>query len=501
MRKVVYIQLLHVFTLIAGIFVTPFYFNYLSKERYGFAILFAQIVTYLGIFDLGIGSFLVQRISVHLTAAKSDLEQKELVSKCLGILLAVILILTPFVFLLAFFVDHIFHFDFELKVQTKLLLSVSFLATLFSLFFKPIVSILMAREHLLFNAFSNTLVFFIYSVGALVLLHFKLDINSFLISHLVSLVFGTLVNYIYLRGKWPFDISFIHPQKSFAKEILTPSLFIFINGLAAQIIYNGDRVLVAKFVGITALTLFNLNIRVIEISQAFLIKITDLYIPRIVKTVHSQLHQSINYYNTLTRVIVILTFLTLMNIITFNNTFLKLWLGDSFVLGDSAIVNIYMCAMFSHVVFRIPSLFLFGIGDNKIYATASLADAFLNIVLSILLVPIFQIKGLLLATLIATLVTSVPINIISLKKVFREQTNFRTTLAPIFAPVLFNLPFIFVSFQLSPFVYGHVTSWLQFFVIVVLINCVFVFLLTVVNFRGYKKLVQAIKLLNNGFYR
>lgn len=500
MRKVVYIQILQVVTLFVGILITPYYFRHISSEQYGFAILFSQIVVYLGIFDFGLSTFLVQRISVVLIKAGLP-GQHRVISKSFGILLIMLLILIPPSVLLAANIDRLFDFSFELTLQTKALLLLCFITTLGTLFFKPLVSILVAREHLLFNSISATCSTLIYAIGSLLLLRLGYGVDSFLYAYLAGAIISTGMNYFFLKTTSGFAISIERPQRSDLRDILTPSFLIFVNGLAAQIIYNGDRIILAKFVGVSVLTAFALNIRVIEIAQNLLIKLADLYIPKIVKQVNTTAERSLAYYQVFTKAITVVTVLAIANVVALNQAFVHLWVGSDFLLGDFTIILLYLCVMFSHVIFRIPSLFLYGMNLNKGYTTVSLIDAAINIVLSILLAQDYGIKGVVTATLVATLFTSAPMNIYFLRQAFAGGVSIKSILAPVVVPFIVSSPVLIFTYYAREVVFDRIQSWTDFVIFAALGNLVFITSLMFLNYRGYSNLRLTASELNHAIHR
>jgi O-antigen/teichoic acid export membrane protein len=156
--------------------------------------------------------------------------------------------------------------------------------------------------------------------------------------------------------------------------------------------------------------------------------------------------------------------------------------------------------LFSNIVFRIPSLFLYALGKNRQYSLFSLADAFINLSLSVILARYFDIKGVVLATLIATCLTSVPSNLFFFRKAFNSEIRFYQCIQPVLVPLLLALPVLIGCYFAAPLVTSFLNSWLMFGASVLLFNILLISLLLIINYRKLSLFLKDFKFLNDGVY-
>ena len=156
---------------------------------------------------------------------------------------------------------------------------------------------------------------------------------------------------------------------------------------------------------------------------------------------------------------------------------------------------------FSHTIFRIPSLFLYALGKNKQYSIFSIFDALLNVTLSLIFVKYLDIKGIVLATIIATSLTSVPSNLYFFNKFFNTKGVKAIFIRPILLPVLIVSPMLLFSYHSSTYILNNISNWLDFSIIVIIFNVLYIPVLIIINYKSIKKFKTELTIINNGIYR
>lgn len=485
-------------SLLVSILVTPEYLDFLQEDEYGFVILFTQLVAYTSVLDFGIGSWLLQKISVGLISASDQTDA--IIKKSYRVLFLVLIVSLPIIAIIAFKTDLFFSLPAG-HAFSKTLFFFALLASVVSIFFKPFTSIQVAKEHLRTNATISFFSLLIFNVGSLVLLHIGWGINSFFLAHITSVIINLSASSYFLKKQKSFALHIGIPTLSETQTVLSGSFFIFLNAVSAQIIYNGDRIILAGFVSLSSLSIFSLNIRVLEIGQTALIKMTDTFMPKMIKAANLGVDFCYTYFFHISRLTAVAAILILANIFLFNQTFITLWIGPEWIMPSSeALTASYGLAVFLHVVFRIPSIFLFGLGKNEGYTKTSFADAILNLTLSILLIPEMGVMGAVTATVISTLITSVPANIYLLKNSLHKSRSFWHIIQPGLLPLAKSAPLIGASLWASSAISAFADSWLRFVFATILLNLIIIPVTVMINFGGLKNLQKEINQLNHGFH-
>lgn len=497
-KEIGLVLLFQVVNLGISVFFIPYFLSKFSTDQYGLIILISQITGFILFLDLGVSGFLTQKIASKLIKGEDN---KRLISSSIGLLLLIGLFLLPFIAVLIFYLETIFKISYEISLFTKLLIFISLSVTLINLFLKPYNSLLYSEEKLISLTLLSNSTFIIYNILCVLFVYMNFGINSFFYSTIISNIVYLFVIVLYFKKNDQAHLLKVSmPHKREIVYFISGGFFLFVNGIAAQIIYNGDRILVAKYVSISALTLFTVNIRIIEIVQAVLFKISDFFIPKIIKVVSYSIEKAIEYYVSFTKLSVIIVSVFQVNFLLFNNSIISLWVGNDLIIEDYNIIFYYLLVCFSNIIFRIPSLFLYAAGKNMQYSIFSILDAVLNILFSIILVKIYGIKGIVIASIISTCLTSVPSNLYLFKKHFSVKNYFSVFLKPIFFPIIILSPFYILSYFLRENIYGYATGWFSLALTILVFNILYIPTLLLIFYGKPLNLINELKKINNGVY-
>jgi O-antigen/teichoic acid export membrane protein len=134
----------------------------------------------------------------------------------------------------------------------------------------------------------------------------------------------------------------------------------------------------------------------------------------------------------------------------FNYWFLKLWVGELFFIGQYGLL-LSVIVMFQLTFLHVEVLCLFGIGAVKPVSLLGLAEAFLNIGLTVWLGKIYGVEGVLLATIIAgwsTVMWAIPYIIMKKLKIRLKEYLLKPILFPVFGISCFSIMVYFFVNQL-----------------------------------------------------
>lgn len=451
--------------------------------------------------DIGVSSFLTQKLS-RLTIKSSKNKNNRLIPSSIGFLLLISIFLVPIIIAVTFYFENIFSLNIIISNKTKFLIGMSMIISLINLFLKPYTSLLYSEEKLLSVTLFSNLSFVIYNLLSVILVYYNFGINSFFYALIISnLIYLSFILFYFFLSKRRNMIKVSIPKKKEVLYFINGGFFLFINGIAAQIIYNGDRILVAKFVSISSLTYFTINIRAIEIIQVLVMKITDFFIPKIVKITTVSIQNAIEYYYQFTKLSTVIVLYIIVNFLLFNKCLIKLWVGSEMIISDFSIILFYLIICFSNIIFRIPSIFLYAYGKNRQYSMFSILDAILNLCFSIIFVKFFELKGIVLASIFATFLTSVPSNLYLLKKYFDIRDKWFVFLKPIFLPVIYSTPLLVLSYFGSSYALEFIHNWFQLFEVVIFFNLTLTPVFIFINYKNIRNFILNIKKINNGIYR
>ncbi|WP_262891913.1 lipopolysaccharide biosynthesis protein [Hymenobacter glacieicola] len=201
-------------------------------------------------------------------------------------------------------------------------------------------------------------------------------------------------------------ISRIHFDKPLLKLLFSNGRFMFLHGLATQIILNTDRLVIGKVVSLAAVTVFSITVRIPEVGLSLLSRVTENATPAVMEIVtHESSDRAREQYRRVLLLTSTLGALAFWLILCFNQWFITLWVGPSF-FASNLVLSLALVLMVQQTIVRSMSFFLYAKGNSRQLSLMSLFEAGLNIALSVFLGQQIGLPGVLVGTLIASSLTS-----------------------------------------------------------------------------------------------
>lgn len=415
-----------VILMVLGFVITPFVLRHLGQGTYGVWAIIGQVIGYVGLSDMGVGSALMAYASRMLRTSHPN-ELSELSSTALVIQFGLGTVGLLFALALAPFLDRLIDTG---GVDTRVIvISVGFLALAW--FVKTSLNtydqLLVAHQML----HVNYLVGFASQLFRLALVVVLLTLGAGLIgmalAAFLSNVFLVVVIIRKLRTIAPKIV--IHPRhfkQRFARKLLSFSLWGMVGRFSATVIYNTDNLVVGAFLGAPAVTVYVLSRRLPEVLRQNIYRIGNALRPGLGDVSGS--HDAIVLRRTFLSAARTYVFIAIVGGVIIGWTsrrFVSLWVGSSNYGGD-LLVWITVASTVTLSLFHISSVVLVSGLRVKVVSTVRLAEAILNIGLSIMLVRLgFGLVGVAAGTLIANVLTSaVLIPIQAIKQVGLDVKDF-----------------------------------------------------------------------------
>lgn len=401
-------QLYLIITMLVSLISTPLMIRYLDKESYGLSIIFFQIIGYLALFDFGFGTAVVRELALN----RSDDEHNQLIINrimstsvivfgSLGIMLAVI------GFFSAPFIPAIYALRPDLaSVAVPIVFTLSL--AMGAQFLQRALGGLFYAHH---RQFQMGTAFFVVNMASifmtLVLLSYGVGLWSFVYANFFQVFVYLGVQIVLIRQYYP---KLIFSKNNFDKQLLqsmfSQGKFMFLHGLASQIILNTDRLVIGKVVSLTAVAVFSITIRIPEVGMTLLSRISENVTPAIMEIVaHETTDRAREQYRRIMLLTTALAMVAFWLILTFNKWFINLWVGLTFFAG-TLVLGLALLLMIQQTIVRAMSFFLYANGTSKQLSYMSIIEAFANISLSVFLGHRIGLPGILAGTLIASSLTS-----------------------------------------------------------------------------------------------
>ncbi|MGL4970540.1 MAG: oligosaccharide flippase family protein, partial [Cetobacterium sp.] len=231
---------------------TPLYMRYLGPADYGINSLVQSIMGYISILNLGLGNTML-RYTVRYRAEGKLEEEKSLNGMFLlifSILMILAIVIGSYIFfnIEAFFGER---FTIEELDKTKMVFIILSLNIVLSFPLSIFSTNITSREKFIYQRGIKLLTMILNPIVGAILM-----INGFgLISVTLSTLCFALTSYFFdvlYAVKLGMRIKFSKFNCSILKEIFTYSFFIFLNVLIDQIYWGTDRVIIGKYIGVTA---------------------------------------------------------------------------------------------------------------------------------------------------------------------------------------------------------------------------------------------------------
>ena len=392
-----------ILNMLISIVVTPLILKFLDKEEYGFYVILFQIIGYLSILDLGLGGAVTRSLASN---RGEDETSKLAINKIISTSFFTYSFLGAIVIILGFsfapFMPQYFRMQPALSaiaIPITLTLSI-FIGLQFPL--KVFGSIFYAHQRQLLSNTVGSGLALLNTILPVVFLYFGQGLWSFVYTNIACSLISVLVTFSLMRKYYPYlKINRFFFDKSLLKQLFNFGFFLFLGAISYQIVFFTDRFFIGSFVSLAAATMFALSIKAPDILRELIFKITDNALPALVEIGSKEGKiKSKNIHQKLLLVTVCLSTIAFWLMYILNQWFLFLWVGDQYFVGQQ-VLFLALIIMVQHNILHVSGLSLYGIGIVKGTSLMGLAEALLNLGLTIWLGKIYGIEGILIATIIA----------------------------------------------------------------------------------------------------
>lgn len=389
-------------SIVIGIFFAPLQIKYLGSEEYGIYTLAISIISYMSIFDLGLGNALI-RFSSRIRAKGED--ESGLIGTFLIFYSVISFIVAIVGFLCLINIDYFFTSltsgeNSILKTIFLLMLintTISFPASVFS-------SVIRSHEKFIFSNLLTTLQNIMnYTIMIVLLLIGYKSVAMTLVS-LISNIIITTINVLYCLFKLKIKIRIKKFDTHFYREIIVYSLFIFINILVDQLYSSTDKIILGKYCGSIAVAVYGVGVTFSSYFTLFSTSISSVFLPHISKiSVEKDGYKKLsNLFNNVGRKQLIILCFICIGFMVFGKEFIQQWVGYD-----------YRDAYYIALIIMVPSLIplsqnlgisiLQAYNKHKVRSMMYLFIAILNVIISIPLAKRYGGIGAAIGTAVGTI--------------------------------------------------------------------------------------------------
>ncbi|GAB3579742.1 MATE family efflux transporter [Hymenobacter daeguensis] len=402
-------QAFTIISMMVSIVSTPMMLRYLDKDAYGLSILFFQITNYLGSFDFGIGTAVIRQLAMY---RGDDEHNTFMVNQVLstGTIAAGVLglVVTIAAFFFAPFVPSIYHLRPDLASDAVPIICWMGLYAGLQFLQRGTGGLFFAHHRQTLIGTATFVVTLSGTILTVVFLYFGGGLWSFVYSAFFQLIANGVVQFVLLRRYYPhLRITFRYFDAKLLRELFNYGIFLFVNGVAGLIIMQTDRLVIGQIISLAAVSVFSLTTRIPEIAMGLIAKVMDNATPALMEiTTRETKEQALVQYKRILVLVTALCMLLFWLIVSLNGWFIALWVGPSFFAGKLVLV-LALGITVQQTLVRTGSSFLYAKGITRSISLMGLVEAPINITLSIFLGHRIGLPGVLIGTLVASLLTSV----------------------------------------------------------------------------------------------
>jgi O-antigen/teichoic acid export membrane protein len=433
----------------------------------------SQFTGYLWLMDFGVRGSVIKYVAEY--HEKKDFETlNNIINASLKLYSAICLACLAVTCLLAALFPYIFTKAADVTTIARMLVIITGVDIAQSFVFNVFIGIVMGLQR--YDVFSKVSVVLTIVRGLLTLLFLSMGygVVSVCLIQLLANTCMNLVIYAVSRRLLSFKLNFLKFGKgrSIYRLIINYSYFVFLNCLAAQIFSFSSNFIIAFFLPVSAVTFYTIAASLIEYMKKVIIAGTQAFGPM---TSQLDAKNDSSMITTLlfngSKISLLLGLPVGIVYLVLGKQFIRLWMG--FEYGDSTgniLAVLTVMTLFSLPHYTISSILL-GLNKHHLTAYCRLAEAIVNICLSVILTRHMGILGTALGVAIPHLIMVIFILPVLVTKIMRVRLSDYLRHS-YYGPLISALPFALACFLVGTFFSPN--SLLTFFVEVMVLLPVYI---------------------------
>lgn len=384
-----------------GIFMMPFTLRHLGTADYGLWMLVASMTYYFQLLDLGYGSGLVRHVA-DADARNEPARVNAILSTFVVVYAGLGLIAAAGVAaVIVWVIPHFPTLPASQIARAQALLAILGLRVAIGFPMTVFGAVTTARQYFALNNFvatgvalANGLVTYVVLSAGHGLLTLVTATTALNVCSYGAYAWTARRAFPALRLRW----SAFNP--GLVREVTAYSIYLFVIDIAVQIGFNLDNVVVGAFWGTSAVAVYAVALRLADYQRQVCNQFNGLLFPVAVRFGAAGRRESLRQLMVDgTRIAVTLTVGVTICVIAFGRPLIARWMGPGF---DASVLPLYVLAVTGIVLVGQGPIgnVLLGVGRHRLVAAACLAEAIVNLALSLVLVRRFGIVGVAIGTAI-----------------------------------------------------------------------------------------------------
>lgn len=458
---------------ILGFVQNRYFVQYMGLETLGMMKLFTQLLAYLNIIEMGLGS--ASAFALYKPLAEKDYKNTSIVvntiediyNKIAILLMALGALCIP---IIPFFMK-ILNFSNEIYFYWVLYV----LNTVSTYLFIKYVILFTANQEFLYVRIiqSSSMIFFRISQ-----VFFIVKYHSFFI-YIILLILDNLTQWIFFKFHYKKKYPFIIKTKERFTGIKNDIKNLFWHKIGGLVVFNTDLILISKFTSLEVVGIYASYQMIISVLRTIVDILTNILSPKIGNFIAK--HKKIEIYNNFKKINIFYCFTA--TIFTYCmyiliNSFVTLWLGKTMLLNNFTIGLI--CFNLWVNLFRgILDRFKEGAGffDD---IRAPILESVINLVVSIILGLKMGLNGVIIGTITSNIIIILIYKpILVFARCFdKDWKEYIKVYGSYF--ILTTISFTALNFIIKPFIQENINSWLEWIIYATKVSSISLIVITLI---------------------
>jgi O-antigen/teichoic acid export membrane protein len=387
-KNAVYNAIGYIFPVVVSLITTPYIVHKLNTDIYGIYVLAISLMGMLSFLDLGFGQGIIKFVS-HYEAKKDFKRINQIVNLSLLINTVMGLVGGLVIFYFSNFLSRkVFKVrpeQIELAITSFKIVSIGFVLNLISSTFSNIPRALQRYD--ISVKIQNT-VWFLFVISSVILLYFGYGLVEMLTFYVIFQFIG-LTFYIWLSKKLIPELSLsLKFNKDIFKEVFGFNIYAALNNTMSNIIFRIDKMIIAYFIGTSAVTYYQIPFTIVQMANGFLSSLTQHLFP-FFSYLNScgKTEQIKNYFKKSTGYAFFIGLLINSIFMIYGHDFLKIWMGEEFAEKGGSVISIISCVFLLLSIGATSIRLLDGMGFIGLNTLNAVVGGFFYIIFLFLLVP------------------------------------------------------------------------------------------------------------------
>ncbi len=436
--------------------ISPFLVSRLGKADYGLWTLIISTIGYLGLVDFGMRTAVVKYVSQYHAVNDTQMLNKVLNSSFYLFFFLILGILCLGI-VLAFFFPYFFSLPAERWWEVRLILVIA--TVMFAIqFFGTLVQGIFWGIHR-FDIENGTRIVTVLLNACLIVLVLSQSSKLLylaLISTSTAILYVLVTSIALLKLMKFFRFAKEFFCKTIIQNLINYGLYNFVISLSLRSIANTDLLVIGVFLPMAEVTHYGLGKMMVVYAEQVLASIASAILPHASALDAQKKDLRIFLLQTL-KINFAIGSVMYIGFITLGSPFMQLWMGPEFEVSSQVLTYLAIGSWSAVMVYPMDAV-LKGIGNLKFLAKVKIAEAFLNLLIGLLLISKYEIFGIAIGVASAAFIVNFCFIPMYVWKKF--GFTFKDFCGLVIPPYLCSIP-CFLLYAIVP-KHLYSTSWLTF---------------------------------------